>query len=81
MSLKSSWIVFASNNFFIYTKKQIFPSFIKHPKYVLQSVFYLWWQGVPEALMKAGAVYKYDLSLPVEKMYDLVEEMRKRLGK
>ncbi|GAB4847483.1 D-2-hydroxyglutarate dehydrogenase, mitochondrial, variant 3 [Ancistrocladus abbreviatus] len=37
-------------------------------------------EGVPEALMKAGAVYKYDLSLPVEKMYDLVEEMRTRLG-
>lgn len=31
--------------------------------------------------MKAGAVYKYDLSLPVEKMYDLVEEIRLRLGK
>lgn len=30
--------------------------------------------------MKAGAVYKYDLSLPVEKMYDLVEAMRTRLG-
>ncbi|KAJ4714298.1 D-2-hydroxyglutarate dehydrogenase, mitochondrial-like [Melia azedarach] len=37
-------------------------------------------EGVPEALMKAGAVYKYDLSLPVEKMYDLVEEIRLRLG-
>ncbi|XP_024970446.1 D-2-hydroxyglutarate dehydrogenase, mitochondrial isoform X3 [Cynara cardunculus var. scolymus] len=37
-------------------------------------------EGVPEALMKAGAVYKYDLSLPVEKMYDLVEEIRIRLG-
>ncbi|XP_028051322.1 D-2-hydroxyglutarate dehydrogenase, mitochondrial isoform X2 [Camellia sinensis] len=37
-------------------------------------------EGVPEAIMKAGAVYKYDLSLPVEKMYDLVEEMRIRLG-
>ncbi|KAL0547121.1 hypothetical protein IC582_017044 [Cucumis melo] len=37
-------------------------------------------EGIPEALMKAGAVYKYDLSLPVEKMYDLVEEMRTRLG-
>ncbi|KAF7120486.1 hypothetical protein RHSIM_Rhsim13G0235800 [Rhododendron simsii] len=36
--------------------------------------------GVPEALMKAGAVYKYDLSLPIEKMYDLVEEMRMILG-
>lgn len=30
--------------------------------------------------MKAGAVYKYDLSLPPEKMYALVEEMRERLG-
>ncbi|KAL4644312.1 hypothetical protein ACB092_02G156200 [Castanea dentata] len=37
-------------------------------------------EGVPEALMKAGAVYKYDLSLPVEKMYNLVEEMRTKLG-
>ncbi|KAK8619130.1 hypothetical protein V6N13_133097 [Hibiscus sabdariffa] len=37
-------------------------------------------EGVPEALMKAGAVYKYDLSLPVEKLYDLVNDMRTRLG-
>lgn len=37
-------------------------------------------QGIPEATMKAGAVYKYDLSIPVEKMYDLVEEMRVQLG-
>ncbi|XP_021908112.1 D-2-hydroxyglutarate dehydrogenase, mitochondrial [Carica papaya] len=37
-------------------------------------------EGVPEALQKAGAVYKYDLSLPVEKIYDLVEDMRERLG-
>ena len=27
----------------------------------------------------AGAVYKYDLSLPVAHMYDLVEVMRNRL--
>ncbi|GJU47932.1 D-2-hydroxyglutarate dehydrogenase, mitochondrial isoform X1 [Tanacetum coccineum] len=37
-------------------------------------------EGIPEALQKAGAVYKYDLSIPVEKMYDLVEDMRLRLG-
>ncbi|PON71512.1 Glycolate oxidase subunit [Parasponia andersonii] len=37
-------------------------------------------EGLPEALQKSGAVYKYDLSIPVEKMYDLVEEMRARLG-
>ncbi|KAJ4963836.1 hypothetical protein NE237_023775 [Protea cynaroides] len=36
-------------------------------------------EGVPEALARAGAVYKYDLSLPVEDMYGLVEEMRLRL--
>lgn len=30
--------------------------------------------------MKAGAVYKYDLSLPVEQLYNIVEEMRSRLG-
>lgn len=37
-------------------------------------------EGIPEALMKAGAVYKYDLSIPVEKIYDIVEEMRNKLG-
>uniref|UniRef100_A0A2N9GQR8 D-2-hydroxyglutarate dehydrogenase n=1 Tax=Fagus sylvatica TaxID=28930 RepID=A0A2N9GQR8_FAGSY len=36
-------------------------------------------EGVAEALMKEGAVYKYDLSLPVEKLYNLVEEMRTRI--
>ncbi|CAN4123672.1 unnamed protein product [Withania somnifera] len=36
-------------------------------------------EGIPEALMKVGGVYKYDLSIPVEKMYDLVKEMRVRL--
>ncbi|XP_062093929.1 uncharacterized protein LOC133799962 [Humulus lupulus] len=36
-------------------------------------------EGLAEALQKSGAVYKYDLSIPVEKMYDLVEEMRTRL--
>jgi len=30
--------------------------------------------------VKTGRVYKYDVSLPVSKMYDLVEEMRKRLA-
>lgn len=74
-SLRFSMIIIP---FLIYMKKQIFTSFRKHP--ILQSVIYLWWQGIPEALMKAGAVYKYDLSLPVEKMYDLVEEMRTRLS-
>ncbi|XP_054825124.1 D-2-hydroxyglutarate dehydrogenase, mitochondrial isoform X2 [Prosopis cineraria] len=37
-------------------------------------------EGVPEALMRAGAVYKYDLSIPVEKLYNLPEELRARLG-
>lgn len=40
----------------------------------------MWLQGLSEALLKAGACYKYDLSLPIEKMYNLVQEMRERLG-
>ncbi|CAI0392429.1 unnamed protein product [Linum tenue] len=44
------------------------------------SAFWRLREGVPESLQRAGAVYKYDLSLPVEKMYDLVVEMRARLG-
>ncbi|XP_031400845.1 D-2-hydroxyglutarate dehydrogenase, mitochondrial-like isoform X1 [Punica granatum] len=36
-------------------------------------------EGLPEALIKAGPNYNYDLSLPVEKLYNLVEEMRTRL--
>lgn len=37
-------------------------------------------QGIAEALMKAGAVYKYDLSFPVKDLYSLVDELRRRLG-
>ncbi|CAI8588640.1 unnamed protein product [Vicia faba] len=37
-------------------------------------------EGISEALMKAGAVYKYDLSIPLENLYTVVEEMRSRLG-
>ncbi|TKY70444.1 D-2-hydroxyglutarate dehydrogenase [Spatholobus suberectus] len=44
------------------------------------SSFWLLREGIPEALMRAGAVYKYDLSIPVEHMYNLVEEIRSRLG-
>ncbi|GJP84189.1 hypothetical protein CLOP_g14277 [Closterium sp. NIES-67] len=36
-------------------------------------------EGVAEALQRAGAVYKYDLSVPVKDLYALVEEMRTRL--
>ncbi|ORY34232.1 D-lactate dehydrogenase [Naematelia encephala] len=34
---------------------------------------------LPEACGKAGSVYKYDLSVPVPKMYSLVERIRERL--
>ncbi|CAN1225796.1 D-2-hydroxyglutarate dehydrogenase, mitochondrial [Linum perenne] len=44
------------------------------------SAFWHLREGIPESLQRAGAVYKYDLSLPVEKMYGIVEEMRARLG-
>ncbi|CAI5471688.1 unnamed protein product [Closterium sp. Yama58-4] len=36
-------------------------------------------EGVAEALQRAGAVYKYDLSVPVSQLYGLVDEMRTRL--
>mmetsp|Transcript_34852 Transcript_34852/g.48342 ORF Transcript_34852/g.48342 Transcript_34852/m.48342 type:complete len:523 (-) Transcript_34852:184-1752(-) len=36
-------------------------------------------EGITEALARAGAVFKYDLSMPVPLMYELVEEMRARL--
>jgi FAD/FMN-containing dehydrogenase len=35
---------------------------------------------IPESAGKSGSVYKYDLSVPVPKMYSLVEKMRARLS-
>lgn len=37
-------------------------------------------EGVTEALVRRGAVHKYDLSMPVATMYELVEEMRRRVA-
>ncbi|CAH8274140.1 unnamed protein product [Arabidopsis lyrata] len=37
-------------------------------------------EGITEALQKAGAVYKYDLSLPVEEIYNIVNDLRGKLG-
>jgi len=37
-------------------------------------------EGVPEALTSYKAMYKYDLSIPLQTMYTLVEEMRQRVG-
>ena len=36
-------------------------------------------EGVPESLGHWGGVYKYDLSLPIGSMYDLVNDVRARL--
>ncbi|KAF9922162.1 hypothetical protein FBU30_007765 [Linnemannia zychae] len=36
-------------------------------------------EGIPEACSKAGAVYKYDISMPVPVLYQAVEDMRSRL--
>lgn len=36
-------------------------------------------EGIPEACGKFGSVYKYDLSIPVGNMYDVVEKVRARL--
>jgi FAD/FMN-containing dehydrogenase len=37
-------------------------------------------ETIGESAGKAGSVYKYDVSVPVGKMYDVVEKVRKRLG-
>ncbi|XP_058700489.1 D-2-hydroxyglutarate dehydrogenase, mitochondrial isoform X1 [Poecile atricapillus] len=37
-------------------------------------------ERITEALTHEGYVYKYDISLPVRKLYDLVTDMRARLG-
>ena len=37
-------------------------------------------ESIAEALSRAGAVYKYDISLPVKSMYDMVDKIRARLG-
>jgi len=37
-------------------------------------------EGISEALMHDGVVYKYDISLPLSCLYDLVTDMRSRLG-
>ncbi|NXC37560.1 D2HDH protein, partial [Penelope pileata] len=37
-------------------------------------------ERITEALTHDGCVYKYDISLPVGKLYDLVADMRARLG-
>ncbi|KAG8508269.1 D-2-hydroxyglutarate dehydrogenase, mitochondrial, partial [Galemys pyrenaicus] len=37
-------------------------------------------ERVPEALSRDGYVFKYDLSLPLERLYDLVGAVRSRLG-
>lgn len=38
-----------------------------------------WREGIPECLGHWGGVYKYDLSIPHEKLYSLVEDTRERL--
>jgi len=37
-------------------------------------------EGITEALSKSGAVYKYDVSIPLTDLYNLVDEMRDRLA-
>lgn len=38
-------------------------------------------EGVPEHLGHWGGVYKYDLSIPIEDMYQIVNDVRERLNK
>lgn len=38
-----------------------------------------WREMVPEALAKCGGVYKYDVSIPLPQLYDLVDDTKARL--
>ena len=38
-----------------------------------------WREGIAESLAHWGGVYKYDLSIPIQELYKLVEETRERL--
>ena len=38
-----------------------------------------WREGIPECLGHWGGVYKYDLSIPLSELYQLVEDTRQRL--
>lgn len=42
----------------------------------------LWFirESVPESISKSGKVYKYDISIPVAKMYDIVKDVRQKLA-
>lgn len=40
-----------------------------------------WREGIPESLGHWGGVYKYDLSIPIAELYDLVEETREKISK
>jgi len=39
-----------------------------------------WREGIPEASGHYGGVYKYDLSIPLAEMYDLVDETRAKMA-
>ena len=39
-----------------------------------------WREGIPESLGHWGGVYKYDLSIPISELYQLVEDTRERLS-
>lgn len=40
-----------------------------------------WREGITECLGHWGGVYKYDLSIPLSELYQLVEDTREKLGK
>ena len=40
-----------------------------------------WREGIPEALGHWGGVYKYDLSIPIAELYQLVDDTRERMHK
>ena len=45
-----------------------------------KSSLWSWREGIPECLGHWGGVYKYDLSIPLQDLYKLVEDTRSRLA-
>ncbi|RDL40927.1 Uncharacterized protein BP5553_00906 [Venustampulla echinocandica] len=40
-----------------------------------------WREGIPECLGHWGGVYKYDVSIPIQELYDLVDDTREKMDK
>ncbi|OQV00698.1 FAD linked oxidase, domain-containing protein [Cladophialophora immunda] len=51
----------------------------KFLEYVMTKSLWAWREGITEAIGHFGGTYKYDLSIPIQELYQLVEDTRDRL--